>query len=256
MTALILLLSGLAFADSLDKLGAALLHDRSYRVRAQAAIVLGKLKDRRGVPLLIKALNDKEEAVRAIAVASLGKLRDPEALEGLAALLNDPSPLVQSAVGKAIGAIEGSPDEGAPPAIEQPAGPRRFALEVSPAVANQGSPEMAKFVHDELVAKLANLSDVTLKPEPDVPSFFVDTSITKLDVSGSAEPRGHVKVDCNISVIVASYPEHSIKMMATLGASVEEENVAGGAAEAQRDCLGEMANLAMGKVQTYLKGVR
>jgi HEAT repeat protein len=71
VTALLLLFSGLAFADSIDKLGQALLHDRSYRVRAQAAIVLGKLKARRGVPLLIKSLNDKEEAVRSAHVSRL-----------------------------------------------------------------------------------------------------------------------------------------------------------------------------------------
>ena len=78
--ALIMLLSAPAFGDALDQASEALLTDRSYPVRVQAAMVLGKLKDRRGVAPLIAALRDKEAAVRVVAASALGKLGDASAL--------------------------------------------------------------------------------------------------------------------------------------------------------------------------------
>lgn len=258
VTALVVCLSVLCFADSMDKLSHALLRDRSFRVRIQAAIIIGKLKDPRGVQPLIKALSDKEAAVRAVAASSLGKLRDPVALEALAGLMNDPSTLVRSAVGKALGTIEGSPDED-PTIVEPPQpmnGPRRFGIEISPVAANKGGPDMAKHVQTELEAQLGKLSEITLSPEPEMPRYFVDLSITKIN-SGPAETKGNVKVDCELSVIIATNPGHAMKAMTTVWTSVEEQGGASrGIGAAQNFCLGETAKMASEKVQSFLKGVR
>src|SRR5262245_21067682 len=105
--------------------------DRSYAVRVQAAIVLGKLQDRRGVPLLIRALDDTEAAVRVVAAASLGKLGDPAALPALRARLEDPEFPVRTAVSRAVSAIESAAEPGQD-SIGPMAGPNRFALELSP----------------------------------------------------------------------------------------------------------------------------
>lgn len=256
--ALILSLSALAFADTLDTLGQALLRERSYRVRAQAAIVLGKLKDPRGVPLLIKALGDREAAVRAVAASSLGKLRDPDALEGLASLINDPSILVRSAAAKAVGAIENDSDQ-EPPIVDLPKlppGSRRFSIELTPMPVNKGDAEMAKRVHEEVATHLAELPNVILTPEPDVPRFFVDMSISKM-TTGSAPASGNLTINCELSVIIASHPGHAITAMATLSSSIEEQGGrSSDVAAAQYYCLGELAKQATEKVQTYLKGVQ
>lgn len=253
--ALIMLLSTVAFADSVDQLGQALLTDRSYNVRAQAAIVLGKLKDRRGVPLLISALRDKEAAVRVVAAASLGRLGDAAALPALRACSEDPEVLVRTAVSRAIAAIE-NPPEPTQPGIG-PSGPGRFALEVSPTTCSLGIPDTARFTHREVSTQLSRLRGVVIGsgPTSNLPRYVVDTRIAKLSAS-SPDSQGRVQVECDLSIIVATYPERSIKMMATVGGNLEERNDPKGVAEAKNFCLGDAAKQAAEKVQTYLQGVR
>ena len=50
-----------------------LARDPSYKVRVEAALVLGRLHQMRSVPVLIAALRDSNQAVRASAVRSLGR---------------------------------------------------------------------------------------------------------------------------------------------------------------------------------------
>src|SRR5207302_2123704 len=63
-------LSPPARADKIDDLTRALMQDPSYKVRVQAALVLGKLNDRRAVPALMQALKDENESVRGVAATS------------------------------------------------------------------------------------------------------------------------------------------------------------------------------------------
>lgn len=251
VVALILFLSTTASADSLEQLGQALLTDRSYNVRAQAAIVLGKLKDRRGVPLLVKALADKEAAVRAMAAASLGKLGDPTAIPALRMRLEDPDGMVRTTVSRAITTIESG--EATPPVV--PNGPSRFSLELSPTTCSLGIPDSVRYTQRELTTQLGKLRGVVLTPAPGLPRYFVDTKIAKLSVS-APDSRGRVQVECDLSVIVATHPERSIKMMATVGGNLDEKNDPKGLADAKNFCLGDAAKQAAEKVQTYLQGVR
>src|SRR5689334_9191208 len=78
------LAAGTADADKIDELTRAVIQDPSYKVRVQAALVLGKLGDRRAVPTLIQALNDDNETVRGVAATSLGRLGDRNAAGPLA----------------------------------------------------------------------------------------------------------------------------------------------------------------------------
>ena len=55
----IVLLAAPARADKVDDLARTLASDPSYKVRVQAALVLGKLGDKRAVAHLIKALKDQ-----------------------------------------------------------------------------------------------------------------------------------------------------------------------------------------------------
>lgn len=251
VVALILCLSTTAFADSIDQLGQALLTDRSYNVRAQAALVLGKIKDRRGVSLLISALADKESAVRAVAAASLGKLGDATAMPALRARLGDPDDLVRQAVLRAISAIESGESN---PTVT-PNGPSRFSLVLSPTACTLGIPESVRYTQRELTTQLGRLRGVVLTPAPGLPRYFVDTKLSKLSVS-APDSRGRVQVECDLSVIVATHPDRSIKMMATVGGNLDEKNDPKGLAEAKNFCLGDAAKQAAEKVQTYLQGVR
>jgi HEAT repeat protein len=75
----------------------------SFKVRAQAAILLGRVGDPRGVPTLVRALeSDDHFVVRASAATALGALADDRAAEPLFAGAADPEPLVRDACARAI----------------------------------------------------------------------------------------------------------------------------------------------------------
>lgn len=251
---LICFISVAAFADHVDELSQALRSDPSYKVRAQAAIVLGNLKDPRGVPLLLGALRDREAAVRIVAASSLGRLGDPSALDALRASMADVELPVRTAAGKAIAAIEAARDP-SQLAGGVSGGARRFVLEVSPTMGSKGDLKLARYAHDKILSHLRLLRNVTLTPELGAPRYFIDTTITKL----SAVPigkGGRVNVECDVSVIIATYPEHSMKMTASVGGCLDEPNDPKGIIDAKNFCLGDAAKQVAERVQTYLKGVR
>lgn len=242
-----------ACADRVDELEQALRNDPSYKVRAQAAIVLGNLKDPRGVPLLLRALHDSEAAVRVVAAASLGRIGDPSALSALRQSMSDAELPVRTAAGKAIAAIEAERDPSRS-AAGPSTGARRFVLEVSPTMGSKSDPRLAKYAHDQIVAQLRLLKNVTLTPEPGAPRYFVDTTVSKV-TTGPASSGNRVMVECDIGVIIAAYPAHSMQVMAQVGGSLDEPNDPKGIADAKNFCLSDAAKQVAEKVQTYLKGV-
>ncbi len=252
-TLILLLLAPAARADRIDSLAESLRNDSSYKVRAQAAIVLGKLGDKRAVPPLIDALRDDEEAVRSVAANSLGRLGDPQALDALRARMDDPSLGVRGAAGKAIAAIEKAREHQR--TVDTARGRHHVVLDVTPVAVGAGDAAAAKSMQDKLRARLGQLPDVSLDPAPDSQRFFVDARIAKLS-SSAPGADGRVTVECDVAVIVATYPEHAIKMMATVGGSLDDRNDPASIAGAKSFCLGDAAKQAVEKVQTYLEGVR
>lgn len=246
------LLSTTVLADNVGELERALRSDPSYKVRAQAAIVLGNLKDPRGVPLLLKALHDPEASVRVVAASALGKLGDPSALAALRASMSDAELLVRTAAGKAIGAIEAGRDPGRSSGAS--GGRHHFALEVSPTMGGKGDPKLAQYAHAQILSQLRQLNNVALTPEPGVPRYFIDTTISR--VSASAPKGNRVTVECDVGVIIATYPAHVMKVMAQVGGCLDEANDPKGIAEAKNFCLSDAAKQVAEKVQTYLKGVQ
>lgn len=249
---IICFLSTAAYADHIDELDRALRSDPSYKVRVQAAIVLGNLKDPRGVPLLLRALRDPEVSVRVVAASSLGKLGDPSALAALRASMSDVELPVRTAAGKAIAAIEAGRDPS--PSGGASGGRHHFALEVSPTMGSKGDPKLAQYAHAQIVSQLRQLRNVTLTPEPGASRYFVDTTISRVSTSS---PKGNrVTVECDVGVIIAAYPAHSMKAMAQVGGCLDEANDPKGIAEAKNFCLSDAAKQVAEKVQNYLKGVQ
>jgi len=62
--------------------------DPDSMMRAQAAVAIGRIGDRAGVPVLMTLLNDPDTTVRAEAAFALGALRDSSAAEELARRVN------------------------------------------------------------------------------------------------------------------------------------------------------------------------
>src|SRR5579859_4836407 len=100
--------------------------DSSWRVRLQAAVVLGKLHDRRAVPALMRALADPVETVRGMAAEVLGNLGDQSALAALDRSRRDPSSFVRNAAASAFYKLKGAPSEVA----VRPSSPRALHVEV------------------------------------------------------------------------------------------------------------------------------
>ena len=61
------------------------LKDRSWLVRAKAAISLGRIGERATVPVLIKALSDENFLVRHHAADALKQINTPEAVKAVVA---------------------------------------------------------------------------------------------------------------------------------------------------------------------------
>src|SRR5438876_769303 len=115
---LLVLVAARAGADKIDDLTRALMQDPSYKVRVQAALVLGKLSDRRAVPALVQALHDENETVRGAAASSLGRLGDRGAAGALmASSTSDASEFVRGQARKALEQVSaGAGGAGSPPA--------------------------------------------------------------------------------------------------------------------------------------------
>src|SRR5260370_730915 len=87
----------------------------------------------------------------------------------------------------------------------------------------------AALVRQALTSELAKLPSVTLSVGAGAPSakalaerklqgYFVDGSIARLT---AAIAGGGAQIECDLKAFVATYPERSIKMMTTEGASLQ-----------------------------------
>ena len=90
-----------------------LLTDSEARVRRRAALAVGRVGLRDGVPLLTPLLNDADPEVRQMAAFALGLIGDRSARDPLVTALGDQSPLVQGSACEALGLI-GDPAAAAP----------------------------------------------------------------------------------------------------------------------------------------------
>ena len=241
-----LCVAAMAGADKVDVLTAALISGGSFRVKVQAALTLGKIKARepRVIDALIEAMRDDNEAVRGAAAQTLGKLGDPSASDALRAATNDKSPMVRAQAQKALGEI--AHGGGAAPAARGP----RYLLAVSEISPGKAGGDAAKLVHDRVIKELGKSSDITLDPAARAPlRFMLDGNITNLVAKANGAA---MRTDCDIRFVVATYPEKSIKMMASVGGSIDGTNDPQDLASSRTDCLTDAAKQIVEKVQTFL----
>jgi HEAT repeat protein/cyclophilin family peptidyl-prolyl cis-trans isomerase len=82
-----------------------LLTDAEARIRRRAALAVGRVALREGVPPLAALLSDADAEVRQMAAFALGLIGDGSARDPLVAALADPSPLVKGSAAEALGLI-------------------------------------------------------------------------------------------------------------------------------------------------------
>jgi hypothetical protein len=219
-----------------DELCKALLEDTNYKVRVQAALVLGRLGDKTAVPSLIKALSDTNKTVRAISAQALGQLAAPQAADALRDLLKrEGDPFVRTQAEKALSLVSGDAGQGKKPKIYLTFGP------FSGGVKSAGA-ESAKVIHDALARELGKLQSVTMTLAPadqkvfpkNMLGFFIDGNITRLD---DLPAGGSSETSCDVKVMVARWPSKSIVSWTNAGASLQSGNRPRDKEDARRECL-------------------
>jgi hypothetical protein len=228
-----------------EELCRALVEDSNYKVRVQAAIVLGRLGDVSAVDALVKALGDTNKTVRGIAAQALGQIGDGGAAEPLRDLLKrEVDPFVKAQADKALLALRGSGGS-ATPIGPGPLKKAKIYLSFGPFMGTSKtiSADAAKLVHDVLQRELSKLQVVTTTLSPGdqknfaktgMLGFFIDGNVTRLDDTPSG---GSSETSCDVKVLVARWPSKSIISWTNAGASVQSGARPRDKENARHDCL-------------------
>jgi HEAT repeats len=192
--------------NPVEEAAAAVVGDRSQKVRVQAALVLGHLHDPRATPPLIRALSDRSPTVRAVAAKELGEIGDASARAALEGARADKSPLVRRHVAAALHALA---------ALE--AGPRPGpGLDVKPMgdTTGRASPALRARMRGFVSRELNGLgSGVT-------GGYVVDGTIKTLSTARRSD-LNLVEVKCGVQLVLSTRNGNAIVMMSSGEASVE-----------------------------------
>jgi cyclophilin family peptidyl-prolyl cis-trans isomerase/HEAT repeat protein len=120
-----------------------LVADTEARVRRRAALAIGRVGLREGVPPLVIALGDPDPEVREMAAFALGLIADPSAVAPLTTALTDTAPLVRGRAAEALGLIAAKDAAGLAAAKDAAAAVGRMAAEYA------GRPAVAAMTPDE-----------------------------------------------------------------------------------------------------------
>jgi hypothetical protein len=202
----------------------ALAHDRSYKVRVDAALVLGRLHQTRSIPALIGALKDKDAPVRASAAQSLGRIGSPIARDALVKAAADPSPSVRRHAKAALQALGGDVDVETPPAPTpglpaiRPRAGKKLSFEIKPMGdrTNRAGPALRSHMRDFVVAQLRPYGDVS--PPDNRGMFAVDGVIKDLTTSTHG---ADVEVNCAVQLVLSRQPGGGVFLLTTGEATVQ-----------------------------------
>jgi hypothetical protein len=239
LAVLCLLCARPAWAGKVDDLSRMLLEDASYKVRLQAALLLGKLGDKAAVPPLVKALGDENRTVRGMAAQSLGRLGATDAAGALKGVLQrERDPFVRGQVEKALAALGPAPPD---------AGGRSKARIYLTFGSFSGGARLdaglLEALRSALRRELTKLTGVTFSLESGEEKsfgksgrlgFLIDGNVTRLD---DGIVGGAVEINCDVKVMVARWPSKSIILWTNAGAAVQGGSRERDKESARRDCL-------------------
>jgi len=242
---------GLA-ASKTDKLSSALLTDPSFKVRTQAALLLGKLGDKAGVVPLIRALSDDNKAVRAMAAKSLGKLGGENAATALRKLLQrEKESFVRKQAEKALATIATAAES---------MKDRKLFLKIGPFTGGTkaADAELLALLRSTLRKSLGQLRYTGVVEGPGErilsksgkPAFIVDGNVLKLD---EREAGSFLETSCEVKVLIARWPSRSVILWTSAGAAVQGGKRDKDRQNAKRDCLEASAVQVADSLVGYFK---
>jgi hypothetical protein len=211
-------------APRIEEVEDALAHDRSYKVRVDAALVLGRLRQTRSIPALIGALKDPSAPVRSSAAQSLGRIGSPIAKDALVKVLHDPVPAVRRSAREAMQGLGVEADETPPapvpgaPAIRPRVG-RKLSFEVKSMAdqSNHAGPALRSHMRDFMLAQLRPFGDVS--PPENQGMYAVDGVIKELATSTRG---GDVEVSCEVQLVLSRQPGGGVFLLTSGEARVQK----------------------------------
>lgn len=217
------LASARAVETDVDERLIAALTDPSFKVRVQAAILIGKKQLVTAGPALRRALQDEHDSVQAAAALALGKLGHQAARPDLCTLLGNPNTLVSQSAEKSL------------VLLDQARGPIKALINTSAASQSPGvSPTLARRLDRVLRDKLNKQPMLVLSAGEDtvltrdklaehlkmrkLKGYLLQPRISNL--SSSVHGRKTLFV-CKVSIIVASLEQMRMEFSVLGEASAE-----------------------------------
>ena len=194
--------------------------DSSFKVRVEAALILGRLHQVRSVPALVGALRDPEPGVRATAAESLGEIGSILPREALVGALNDPEPAVRRAARTALRRLGGDEGPRAPgePDIRRHAAPTTsFEVKAIGDPGHRAGPVLQSHMRDFLIDQLRPFGDVD--PGQQRGTYAVDGVIKSLSVQTTGRD---VEVSCAVQLVISRQPSGGVFMLTNGQATVQK----------------------------------
>jgi hypothetical protein len=247
---------GVLAGNKVEELASALQDDSSFKVRTQAALLLGKLGDKAGVAPLIKALSDENKTVRAMAAQSLGRLGGDAALVALKKLLQRESDaFVRGQAEKAVAAI-GPTARPAEPDNKD----RKVYLKFGPFTGGSKSADasilgMLRTGLRQSLEKLPQVVVVEGAEEKNLgkggrPAFLVDGNVLRLQ---DTDAGSSLETSCEVKLMVARWPSRSVILWTSAGAAVQGGKRDRDRENARRDCIEASAGQLGDSLVGYFK---
>ena len=199
---IVVLGAGSAHADRVADLSRALTSDSNWKVRMQAANVLGRLHDPRAVPALLRALSDASETVRAVSAAALGQIGDGSAVPALQRALRDPSALVHDQAQLALESLDAASQQ---KSAGEHHGGARVEIGAITSRTSRLPGDLADRLRQAVTRALQQTPGATLASSGG--SYVLDTAVTRLTRRVS---RDSVEIECEISLILGRLPGKAI----------------------------------------------
>jgi hypothetical protein len=209
-------LASVASADRVDDLSRALTTDPSWRVRLQAAVVLGKLHERRAAPALERALRDPNESVRGLAAQVLGDVGSEENVAALERARLDSSPFVRERATQSLARLHPS-QAAAPSSSSAEKGSLHVEVGGVGAKNRNVSPELTRRLREFILRELERTPGLTIEGKP-LSGFLIDSSITSVSRSMNGP---WIEISCEVSLVVGRLPSKAMVMMTSGGATVQ-----------------------------------
>jgi hypothetical protein len=211
-------------APQIQDVEEALVHDPSYKVRVEAALILARLRQTRSVPALMVAARDTHPAVRGSSVRALGLIGAPTARDTVVAALHDPVPSVRHMAREALRGLGGSDDStprvpGEPSIRRRTGGRLPLSIEVRPVgdPEQKADPMLRSHMRDFLVEQLRPLGDVSANEGQG--TYAVGGVIKDLTV---ARAGPDVEVTCTVQLVVMRQPGNALFLMTSGEARVQK----------------------------------